>query len=58
VVIFMGGRGGVAATTVADIRQWSEGSVAEETFLSRCSLDPADEFRGRARVSTGGGAAN
>ena len=58
VVIFMGGRGGVAAATVADIRQWSEGSVAEGTFLSRCSLDPADEFRGRARVSTGSGGAN
>jgi hypothetical protein len=55
VVIFMGGRGGVAAATVADIRQWSEGSVAEGTFLSRCSLDPADEFHGRALVSAGSG---
>jgi len=48
----------VAAATVADIRQWSEGSVAEGTFLSRCSLDPADEFRGRAHVSMGGGGAD
>jgi hypothetical protein len=58
VMIFMGRRGGVAAATVADIRQWSEGSVGEETFLSRCSLDPADEFRARAQLSTGGGGAD
>lgn len=44
VVVFMGSRGGVAAATLADIRQWVEGSLADEAFVNRCSLDPPAEF--------------
>jgi hypothetical protein len=45
VVVFMGSRGGVAAATLPDIRQWVEGSLADEAFVNRCSLDPPAEFR-------------
>jgi hypothetical protein len=45
VVVFLGTRGGVAAATLADIRQWVEGSLADEAFVNRCSLDPPAEFR-------------
>lgn len=45
VVVFLGARGGVAAATLNDIRQWVEGALADEAFLNRCSLDPLAEFR-------------
>jgi hypothetical protein len=45
VVVFLGTRGGVAAATLSDIRQWIEGGLADEAFVNRCSLDPATEFR-------------
>jgi hypothetical protein len=45
VVVFLGSRGGVAAATLADIRQWVEGGLADEAFVNRCSLDPPTEFR-------------
>jgi hypothetical protein len=45
VVVFLGSRGGVAAATLADIRQWVEGGLPDAAFVSRCSLDPAAEFR-------------
>jgi hypothetical protein len=45
VVVFLGTRGGVAAATLADIRQWVEGGLADEAFVNRCSLDPPAEFR-------------
>lgn len=45
VVVFLGSRGGVAAATLADIRQWVEGALADEAFVNRCSLDPPAEFR-------------
>lgn len=45
VVVFLGARGGVAAATLADIRQWVEGGLPDEAFVNRCSLDPATEFR-------------
>jgi hypothetical protein len=45
VVIFMGGKGGVAAATVPDIREWMEGGLAEDDFMKRCSLDPPAEFQ-------------
>jgi len=45
VVVFLGTRGGVAAATLADIRQWVEGGLPDEAFVNRCSLDPATEFR-------------
>jgi hypothetical protein len=45
VVVFLGSRGGVAAATLADIRQWIEGGLADEAFVNRCSLDPPTEFR-------------
>jgi hypothetical protein len=45
VVVFLGGRGGVAAATLSDIRQWVEGGLADEAFVNRCSLDPVTEFR-------------
>jgi len=44
VVVFLGSRGGVAAATLPDIRQWVEGALADEAFVNRCSLDPAAEF--------------
>jgi hypothetical protein len=45
VVVFLGTRGGVAAATLSDIRQWMEGGLADEAFVNRCSLDPPTEFR-------------
>ena len=45
VVVFLGSRGGVAAATLSDIRQWIEGGLADEAFVNRCSLDPPTEFR-------------
>jgi hypothetical protein len=45
VVVFLGSRGGVAAATLQDIRQWVEGGLADEAFVNRCSLDPAAEFK-------------
>jgi hypothetical protein len=45
VVIFMGGKGGVAAATLADIKQWVKGSLGEAEFVKRCSLDPPGEFQ-------------
>jgi hypothetical protein len=45
VVVFLGARGGVAAATLSDIRQWVEGGLPDEAFVNRCSLDPATEFR-------------
>lgn len=45
VVVFLGSRGGVAAATLADIRQWIEGGLADDAFVNRCSLDPPTEFR-------------
>jgi hypothetical protein len=44
VVVFLGNRGGVAAATLSDIRQWVEGDLAEKAFLNRCSLDPPAVF--------------
>jgi len=44
VVVFLGSKGGVAAATLADIRQWVEGSLGDEAFINRCSLDPPAEF--------------
>jgi hypothetical protein len=46
VVIFMGGKGGVAAATISDIQAWVSGKMSEEAFVKRCSLDPRDEFHG------------
>jgi hypothetical protein len=46
VVIFMGGRGGVAAAALADIQQWVEGGLPDDAFVKRCSLDPLQAFRG------------
>ena len=45
VVVFLSNRGGVAAATLPDIRQWIEGGLADEAFVNRCSLDPPAEFR-------------
>ena len=45
VVVFLGARGGVAAATLTDIRQWLEGGLPEAAFVNRCSLDPPTEFR-------------
>jgi hypothetical protein len=44
VVVFLGSKGGVAAATFADIRQWVEGGLGDEAFINRCSLDPPAEF--------------
>jgi len=45
VVVFLGSRGGVAAATLSDIRQWIEGGLPDDAFVNRCSLDPPTEFR-------------
>jgi hypothetical protein len=45
VVVFLGNKGGVAAATLLDIRQWVEGGLGDEAFVNRCSLDPPAEFR-------------
>lgn len=45
VVVFLGNKGGVAAATLADIRQWVEGGLGDEAFVNLCSLDPPAEFR-------------
>jgi hypothetical protein len=45
VVVFLGARGGVAAATLPDIRQWLEGGLPDAAFVNRCSLDPPTEFR-------------
>jgi hypothetical protein len=45
VVVFLGTKGGVAAATLTDIRQWVEGGLGDEAFVDRCSLDPPAEFR-------------
>ncbi len=45
VVVFLGTRGGIAAATLTDIRQWLEGQLPDEAFVNRCSLDPATEFK-------------
>jgi hypothetical protein len=45
VVVFLGNRGGVAAATLADIREWAQGGLTDEAFVNRCSLDPPTEFR-------------
>lgn len=44
VVVFLGAKGGVAAATLADIRQWVEGGLGDAAFVNRCSLDPPAEF--------------
>lgn len=44
VVIFMDDRGGVAAASLDDIRQWVEGGLTDSAFLKRCSLDPPGAF--------------
>ena len=46
VVVFLGSKGGVAAATLVDIRQWAEGALPEAAFVNRCSLDPPSEFNG------------
>lgn len=46
VVIFLGGKGGVAAATMKDIKQWVQGGLDDNAFVSRCSLDPPGEFLG------------
>ena len=45
VVVFLGTRGGIAAATLTDIRQWVEGQLPDEAFVNHCSLDPATEFK-------------
>jgi hypothetical protein len=44
VVVFAGGRGAVAAASLTDIRQWIQGSLSDDAFIERCSLDPMAEF--------------
>ncbi|NDQ56559.1 MAG: hypothetical protein GZ088_05730 [Acidipila sp.] len=45
VVIFFGKKAGVAASTLALIRQWMEGTLSDAEFLKRSSLDPREAFR-------------
>jgi hypothetical protein len=44
VVIFLDQRGGVAAASIDDIRQWDDGLLTQQAFLKRCSLDPPSAF--------------
>ena len=50
VVIFLDQRGGVAAASIDDIRQWDDGLLTQQAFLKRCSLDPPTAF---VRTSSG-----
>ena len=45
VVLFLGGKAGAAAATVADIRRWRDGAITDKQFLARCSFDPPASFR-------------
>ena len=45
VIVFLGTRGGVAAATVADIRQWAKRAITIAAFVQRCSFDPPEAFR-------------
>ncbi|MGZ4789253.1 MAG: hypothetical protein ACXVZX_12105, partial [Terriglobales bacterium] len=50
VVIFMGnGKNGVAAARLDDIGQWLKGSMPDNEFLNRCSLDPMEAFHSAHR---------
>lgn len=51
VVIFIGGKGGVAAATMKDIKQWVQGSLADDDFVKRCSLDPPSEFQPKSSTA-------
>jgi hypothetical protein len=44
VVIFLDQRGGVAAASIDDIRLWEDGTLTQQAFLKRCSLDPPSAF--------------
>jgi hypothetical protein len=44
VVIFLDQRGGVAAAALDDIGRWSDGTLTQTAFLTRCSLDPPGAF--------------
>jgi hypothetical protein len=48
VVVFLGDKGGVAAATLADIRRWRDGAIADKVFFERCSFDPPESFHDAA----------
>lgn len=45
VVVFDAAEGGMAATTVAALRQWGAGTLTDAAFLKECWFDPVDAFR-------------
>ena len=47
VVVFDAAEGGMAATTVAALRQWGAGTLSDTAFLKECWFDPADAFAAR-----------
>jgi hypothetical protein len=48
VVVFDAVEGGMAATTLAGLQQWSSGSLSDAAFLKQCWFDPADAFTASA----------
>lgn len=44
VVVFDAAEGGMAATTIAALRQWGAGSLSDAAFLKQCWFDPEDAF--------------
>jgi hypothetical protein len=44
VVIFLDQSGGVAATSLDDVRLWADGTLSQAAFRQKCSLDPRSAF--------------
>ncbi len=45
VVVFDAEDGGMAATTLAALQQWSAGHLSDNAFWKQCWLDPAEAFK-------------
>jgi len=48
-VIFDAADGGIASTTLGNIKQYVAGSLTRDAFWSQASLDPVEAFRPAAR---------
>ena len=44
VIVFLDQGGGVAASTLQDVRLWLSGALSNPAFLKKCSLDPPSQF--------------
>jgi hypothetical protein len=48
VVVFDAAEGGMAATTLAALKEWGAGTLSDAAFLKQCWFDPADAFAASA----------